>query len=445
LVKIPDFLIQSRHMATKNQINIKQVTWQNIRLQIEKVNPILFSLIDQVSPGKEYSLYKVRLPYGYESAKDGKLNLPISAKQQEDLGYNYGSNPMCLMLKNSIELFVKLKNHTIPCVLLPAGELFGIWLMVGSKNTIKHHPAFIWNITAGARSIFMLPKISVTHKYKKLKETFRINAEIPKNLLEHWQIFRELANSKNFGEHWNAEVLLFGKKWLEKINDPVWRDLKYYLLQTAWDKSEYLRNITIWDLVFSIIQRQKNLRPNPYIADTAQHLLALTTGVYPGLAPAIDDTAAPMQRFQKAFVDVYELDDYLPIIMQPRYYSMRSFNSSIYYTLQYPTTMSFSPTSTKLSNKIVDLCEIKYLLEKYLSVLKSNTLNLHNTPLSEINERVSFDYFHTEAREAQGIRNSAHLCEEDDAFSRLKKEYPNRKFPSKSPSLRGCIRIRNKN
>jgi hypothetical protein len=430
-----------------------QVDWADIRAKIEGLNPVLAELIDDLNlDPKKYLLFKATYPFGTESIKEGKFYLPNSSGQmvpltdnritqviRDQLSYNIGSNPVSIVLKNTLELFIKLNGNTIlsPYGLIPPGKIFSTWRIL--SPAMSHQPAFLWHICAGARSLLMLPKIMSVTNFKKLKRKFHLYSEMPKEPYTQWELFRELANHDEFGEDWHCEVLYFGKRWFDHLDDKKWALFKMYLYKCAWDGSEFWRNQFIWDLVLSTIQRNRNLRPDPYIADTVKYLISMGVGAVPGFAPAIDDTAGPIKRLQQIFTDVYQLENYEPLIMQPKYFLFGKESNPIYYFLQNPTTIEFSPKSRAISNKIGELFDIKYLLDKYLEEILSGNLNLHGTPICQLPEKVKYDYFHTENKNYRGVKSTNEIPIEDKAF----KISEGRAFPANSPLINGCVRISN--
>jgi hypothetical protein len=216
---------------------IKQVTWQEARKEVKQVNPELADLIDDIDPGSEYTLYKACYPYGYESVKNGRFCWPdkdgnpfpladsdVSNKIKEDLLYNLGSNPVTLVLSGTLEIFLTLDSYIIPAGMIAGKNLFSTGLVL--EQGINNQPAFLWNISAGARSLFMLRKIATTKKYKLLKKIFGVDLQVPKKWLDQGKMFAALANSPKFGSEWYAEVLYFGKKWTLQIQSsaPCWLD-----------------------------------------------------------------------------------------------------------------------------------------------------------------------------------------------------------------------------
>jgi len=434
--------------------SLEELTWQDVRTKVARVNPIFAKIVDDLNPSKEFGLYKARYPFGSEILKHGTLYLPfndgllpitdpklteIKAKLGE---YNLNSNPASLMLENTAEIFLGLEDKTVflPSFgLIQPGKIFGTWRILSSQKS--QHPAFIWSMTAGARSLFMLPKISERAKHERLRKEFNIALDVPRDLVSDWEIFRALASDSHFGEKWEVEILYFHKNWFSYLHDKKWQAFHHHLLQMAFDGSEFGRNDFIWDIAISLMQKMRNIRPVPYIADTVKHLLTIGVGMIPGFAPATDDIAAPMARIQEIYSNVYGLA-YAPIIMQPYRFSQGE-NRPVYYSLSLPTITRFSPRSREESSKLSDLYEIKSLMGKYLTDLSNIDLNLNETLIYDLPSKVQYDFFHTETQVYRGIQSSAEIPFQDPSFATI--PYGgNKPFASNAIFVNGCVRIKDK-
>jgi hypothetical protein len=93
-------------------IKYQELQWQEARKEILPLNRKLCDVIDAISPDRDHTLYKIRYRFGDEILKKAALYLPtkdntlvginsphVSNKLKEDLGYNFGSNPVGLLLK----------------------------------------------------------------------------------------------------------------------------------------------------------------------------------------------------------------------------------------------------------------------------------------------------------------------------------------------------------
>lgn len=432
-----------------------ECTWKEIRDDIAKVNKKLADIIDKIDPDDSYTVFRRKYRYGEYILRDSDFlvtnklgqSVPISdasvdAKIQEKLGYNLNSNPVMLLLDNSIELFLKLQNRTIPFSvygMISKGHVFGLGRLF--NNGEHYHPAFLWNMTAGARSIFMLPKISSSLLHKKLSKQLCIHEDTPKNLLDHWHVFKKIANHKEFGEPWFTEIVFFSKKWFETLDDPAWKELKIYLLEAAWQRSSFWRDQFIWDTIFSMIQGANVIRANPYIADNVKTLILIGLGKVPGFSPAEDDDIAPISRIQKAYLDIYGLKKYPPIIMQPKFLQFGEKSDSVYYSLEYPMAIEFSPKLSQNSSKLDDLLFIRRLLDTYIREISANKLNVANTRIFEIIKKIKFDCYHCDVSQYSGLKESAEIYNDDKKVQGISKQFSRLEFPERSPFFRGCVRV----
>lgn len=437
-----------RESTISNQY-ITECTWDDVSHDVRKIDAVLAKLINKLSPDKKYPLYKVRYPYGSYIIRKSSLQLPnnkgtmlplknhhFSSQIQSRLGYNLGSNPVSLVLNNTMEIFLSLHDRTIPLSygLFSQGALFGTWLPLSNFDTL--HPAFIWDITSGSRSVFMLPKISDTRSHQRLKKHFKIDASKPNTLIDHWPVFKEIANSNNHNEKWHAEILFFSNAWFKHFNDKLWHDIRYYILDKAWQGSDFFRNQFIWNLIFSMMQEQLNIKPNAYTLNTVKHLLAIGLGKMSGFAPAENNLAAPINLLQKAYHDIYQLKSYDPIIMQPKIIDE---NKPVYYSLNFPTAMEFALKADLDASTVTSLSMIQKLLDKCLHYLLQQDLNIISTPFSQLPEKISYDFFHAYPENHSNIFHSKKIADSDSRFTSTHKE-----FPATSNFLQGCIRISNK-
>ena len=433
---------------TNLSTDLQKIYWADIRQNVKTINPVLGNIIDKIDPGQKYPLYKARYSFGDGIIHDGRLHLPhgrtllpledsqVPTEIKKHLGYNLNTNPVSIILKNSTEIFILLGNRTVSLYgLITPGKIFSTSRILSEK--VSYSPPFLWDMTAGARSIFMLPKISERMAHERIKQLFNVQESPPAGLLDHWQVFKEIAHHKDFNQTWTTEILFFTKSWFEHLDDKAWRDFKLYMLQEAWNGSEFWRNQFVWDLAFSLIQQNANLKPNPYLADTAKHLLAMGVGAVSGFAPAINDIAGPCKRLQQIYNDVYSLK-YQPIIMHPYTLAFNDKSRSVYYSLQYPSTLEFSPKS-KVSNKITDLRELQHILNKYFAEIKKGYLNIKGTPFQDLVDKAKYDYFHINIKSYKNIHNSDIMPMEDKYLKSIMDDH--KEFPKNSSFIRGCIRI----
>ncbi len=131
------------------------------------------------------------------------------------------------------------------------------------------------------------------------------------------------------------------------------------------------------------------------MVDTIKHLLAIGIGTVPGLATGIDDSSAPISGLQKVFLEDYGLKKYAPVIIHSQHYSFQN-PRPVYYSLQLPTTMSFSPKSNRASSVMVELRELKHVMEILISEILKGHLEVNRTPLFQIAKNVRYSFHHTD-------------------------------------------------
>lgn len=429
---------------------LEELTWKELASRVRKVKPELAAHIDEISPSEEYSFYVARYPYGELIVDKGVFQLmnedgqlvplnhsSIPNKIKHDLSYNK-MIPTGLISQNSIETFFIAKDHTVPASLYGMGDLVALWHVLEGENTYQVGP--VWNISSGARTIYMLPKITDKNSYQALKKKYHLNLPIPRTLNDHWQIFSDLANHSSFKEKWYSEVIFFSRKWFSNITDKKFAPLFRYLLEDVWHSSLFRRNQFVLDFAFSLAQENRNLKPNPYLADTASSLIAIGDGTVPGLATAIDNLSAPISGLQRIFIEDYGLKKYAPVIVHLHHFSTHV-NRPVYYSLDTPTTTIFSPRSSRLSSKMVDMRELKHLTEILLSEILKGSLCVEETPLFDIARNIRYKFYHSEKDQLNEISNIIDLAQIDNSFNRTlinAKEYS---FPEFSPFFRGCVSI----
>lgn len=432
-------------------IQYKACTWGAVREQVYAINPQFCAIVDALSPGSEFTLYKVSYPYGSKILENGDLCLPVQDKMvslrqadisptvKKDLGYNLYSNPVSMVLNHAAEMYIPLEDRVIPYAILRAGDIFGLGPVF--DGLISHcPPLFLWDMTAGARSVTMLSKISDTISHRRLIQAFQLNSSRPKNLLDHWSVFTELANNPKLGDPWETELLFFSRSWIDKLEDTAWIELRDYLRELAWKNSAYWRNQYASNLIWTHIQREEGLKPSPFIADIVKHLFAIGVSALPGFAPATDNTLGPFDRIQQAYFDVYRMKEYPPIIMQPEYFLPQE-NNCVYSSMQFLSAMELSPKSNDRSSTIADLYSIQSLVKKYLRGILEGAFNVAGSRLHTMATHLNYHFYHSNAGEYPGIMSSSDIPLHDPRFAQILKQYPEASFPITGSFLRGCIGI----
>ncbi|MFN3234937.1 MAG: hypothetical protein ACE365_05955 [Gammaproteobacteria bacterium] len=446
-------------MKYQEKGKLSVVTWPEIRSQFAKLQPKLAQVIDELSPSDDHFFVKCSYPFGSQVLKKAELMIPagkdgrlvplsdpdVDPKIKNAISYNLESNPVSMVLKNSFEIFLTLPDRTVPFLdgIIPRGAIIGTYRTLNPEKS--YQPKFIWDMAAGARSMFMLPKISEAKKHMKLKKEFDLQAQTPTNLMSHWEVFKGLAQHPDFPQPWDAEILFFSNKWFEHLDDLTWNEFYYHIHRMAWKGSEATRNQPMWNLIYSLILQGYQGKPSAYICDTAKFLMYVGVGAQPAIAPTRDNICGPIAGLQKIYKEIYDIRGYPPIIMAPATFKMDEHHGPpVYYSLQFPTAMEFGKSSRARTSFIQDLHEIRSLLIRYELEILSNKYQTKNTPMHDLFHSVQFDYFHNNVELHAGMKNSKEIVNDDPGLLTTLDGEKYDAFPDMCTFVKGCIRISHK-
>ena len=89
-----------------------------------------------------------------------------------------------MITENSVEVFREIDERVFSVALSGpnTGMEIGIVEVFGSTAG--------YTVTSGARSLYMIPRISKASAHKKLRREFGISSPPPKHLIDHWHIFK---------------------------------------------------------------------------------------------------------------------------------------------------------------------------------------------------------------------------------------------------------------
>jgi hypothetical protein len=122
--------------------------------------------------------------------------VPDRIKQQ----LNYSFLPLAILLDRGVEVYSELDDRIFSLVCFSHGFNLGIWEAFGSPSP--------FSVSPGARSLFMLPRITNAEKYKHLRQ-YGVGLPAPVNSFEQHADFVKIANHKNFSQPWVCEILFF--------------------------------------------------------------------------------------------------------------------------------------------------------------------------------------------------------------------------------------------
>lgn len=290
---------------------LEEVTWSDVRTQVKALDPQLFDAIEEFGPDSRHTLFKASYPYGAEILKNAVFQVPIATGEivpitdervpdiiRKKLSYNHLSNPVTMVLRGSAELFFNHMGNAFPFFgMIKKGRLFGTSLVL-SENGLNMHPNFLWSLTAGARSMFSLAKVSEVVGLNRLEKHFQVNLPKESEYQDQWNLFQALANAPEFVDPWRCEVLFFSDAWFDWSAKKS-AMFKLSLHEKAWRATEFWRNQFLWDVVYSMFKQEKLVKVNPAIADIVRQVSLIAAGVQPGFTPLHNDDADPFQHSKK--------------------------------------------------------------------------------------------------------------------------------------------------
>lgn len=431
-------------------IDVEMLSWDEARLIPNIIDPELMKIIDEISPGKDYRLYKAKYPFGAKILDKSLSYLPLQNGNNisfnsdrlpkimiKDLAYDPAkTNPVAIVLDKNSEFYVSIGKNILPYAMVSPGDIFGTARILDNVDseysTVLNSSFSRWELTSGARSIFMLPKITENISHMKLKKMYGLSQDKPDTYQDHWSIFREIAAKTQ--DNWRSEFLFFSVKWFEKLKDPVWAKLYCYLLRENRRSYKFGHNIVSWEITFNAIEQNKKMIYSPYTLNTARHLFAISSGTFPGFAPTTNEDSAPTKLLQKAYLEGYGLKDQYPLIVKPTHFSLIK-QEPVYYFLNYPTLTQCNPQTFKGKSLITLLDELERVIKKYQIGIQEDPLAKH-TSLYNIAQATDFSYYHNTPDNFTNINNNILIPEDDQRFV-----CETGAFPNHSPFLKGCIKV----
>ncbi len=440
-------------------LDLIELPWSQARVKIREVNAEFVDLVDAIGPDDSFTIFFAKYPYGSQILKNGKMYFPskhgpligfhdarMDPRVREMLGYAYETNPVSMVLEKSLDLYIPTEDRNVLFGLIEPGVLFGVWHLFErlSGQSMTFTPVSIWDMTAGARSIFALPKLSDAVAFQRLQHQFDLEMDPPQNLEDQWNIFKAIANHPKFEEPWMLEIAFFPVKWAEAIHLPKWYALKDHAAYQAWRGSSFWRNQFCWDLTFSRIQGNREIKPAPYFSDIVAHLFALSAGAAAGLRPMTTSKAAPIKGLMRALESIYRTP-YAPILMGPDNFSVFDPNATpIYYSYQYPTAIKLSEAPNVRHSILDKLYHTRALLNKYLHDLQIGDLKIEGSALYEIAKLIEVNFCHSSGKEPYKMMEISHIINTDPNFQKALALCENKAIAPMPACLNGCVQIQRK-
>jgi hypothetical protein len=438
-------------MATPNihfkDLEVEEVNWSHVRESVFQLNPLLAEAIDTINPQKKHTFFKARYSYGEKIVEKGRFSLPLKKRgellsaQDPTLSteiskaIGYSPIPLSLVLSNSNEVFVETRRRVVPLNYFLPGDLFGVFEVMNQLADNFTEP--MWNVTAGARSVFLLPRINDAIGHNKIRKEFNCVLKPPQSLGDQFDIFREIA-LKTTNNDWRNEILIFTREWFTNENSQSVKFYKY-LLNLCWKQIQLFRDSVESSLRWASFAEEignRNMKPRPYLIDMVRYLTSISHGASVAFMPAIDCSALPANIIQKNYIDVYGLKNYFPTLIQPTKFMPKK--QPVYCSLSMPTILESSPHMRNAPSIMSSAREIKRLTQIFTeAVLKYHQLDQHDPIIS-----TQYEFFHTEEDPYSELKSSTQIFKEDERFLVFAKQTNDRISCSNAPFFRGCIRIR---
>lgn len=433
---------------------VVRTTWEKISDRVRVVDSELADLIDELSPGNNFPLYLIYLPYGMLKGDTNSSYLPKSdggfcklsdetlpKEMQKELGYGKWTSPLGMILQNKIEYFIELDGEIIPYDIAGPGHIFNKSIILNKNSLRNYSPNKLLLAAAGSRSNFLLPSINNHNSLLKLGRVIKSKLAVPKKISDHWHIFKKITSQNYKYSAWRVCLLYFSEKWINALtNDNSWNKLKSYISEKDRIKNQYKSNSTFYEIFFSYIQRKYNLKiSNPYVTNTAIHLIKISLGEMPGFIPADDETLLPLSEIQTTFIHYYGLDNY-PTVMTPHVFDFENEESPIYYSLQHPTMPSFSIKKNDRISASSEISALNYILPSFMQAMNLEGGMLSGTVFEKLSNAIQFSYFHNIKGLGENVVNSVELPFYDSRFTK-DLGYSNKRFCHEGKFLRGCIGI----
>lgn len=422
--------------------HIKIQSWIDAQDEIRKINPSLADAIE--SSGLEATCDFIRASYDYGELiiREGELQIPLSKNKTTSIADTTSlhssirtrlnnPNPIGILLNKSAESFYEPQTSSIPTKvlsnqILQPGDFIGLTDFLDSIDSKNKIIPDRQNISSGARSLFMLPRLTDRNSHYKLQNYFKIDVHRPNNIWEHYSIFKEIANSSVTEEKWYSDVLFFSNSWWAKKNQANAQPIKQVLLQQAWQQSVNSRKAMSLKLAWNLFLNSNDSgfkQSKLTILQTIEHLLAIQQGIYPGYVPTINNDVGPIDFIKKAYTDTYKIKSY-PTIMAPMHITKTS--GPVYYSLHIPALANSKSRGIYEKSTPLDFRELVALMD---------TLTFPLYPKDK------FTFFQQEEYPALQINALQELINSDERFLPNKAGPQSLNISYSNPFLKSCIKI----
>lgn len=444
-----------KYYPRKDPAMIEDFSWLECRDLVKDIAQDLVDIIDQLSPDQSYRIYKIRYPYGASIIdKQGIFNLPtydkytvpinskeVPALMRENLGYNQFSVPVSLILAGKTQMFTDISDNSIEtCALYSIGDLLLFTHDFDEKSS--YFARRFWQMTSGVRTPILLPGISDSILFERLRRHFNLDLIKPQSQKDHWKLFVELANHRLFPEKWYTELLVFSARWFENSEDPNWKAFRLTLLERAWRKCEYSRNIAsinqLWKLFFSSLRNKKACN---FVLGMVKQIIEASIGQNVSYFASDGECASgPFNTLVEIFLDIYGLNKHAPILMLPDIYHFNH-DRSHYIPIQLPAKSAGQIKGHSYGNLISDTREIKCVLQQFVKKVTSGEIPVEDTIFAEL-PNLEYLFYHSDRDKFGELLSSKYSMDDEPVMKKWLKHPRNRKLAYRSDFMRSFVKLK---
>lgn len=432
---------------------VQKIHWNEIKHIVKNINLEFFNLLEEISNTHELPFYLAKYKYGSLIGKKRDVYLPdnsgdlyilgkknLSCELSRALEYGSKSLPLGMILNNYCEWFYHQDStgNSFPFAIQGKGTIFNQQIIFNEEQSVENNTI---SVSAGAKSVFMLPYIGCQVQHERIKNKYGIKLLAPKSWIEHYEIFKEIISNSHIKNNWSADILFFSKDWVDLIReDPKWIKVKLWFSENL--RKRYVLNIhnSFYNKLFIMNESVNKYRPTPFLIDNAKFIFNIILGKGIGFKPSVNNDFLPLKLIQEAYAEYYQLA-YTPTIMVPGNLECVGNNNAIYYSLQQPSSMINTFKITMNNSTYKELVVLKEIIHSYLKSFLSKDSDCYGSHLYNACKNIKIDFFHNKPTNIQdNILHSSSIIESDDRFNFL---YENRQVTSSLDAkfFRGCIKI----
>jgi hypothetical protein len=424
-----------------------KVYWDEIREDIKLSNPEFFSLVDEVSPGKEFPLYIFNFGYGDLIGDSQTFYIPHQGSLKtlndfstldpitKDLFYGFHSCPLGIVLDKCFEWYLRgnIENETHPVYLDRKGDFFNIGHVTQLKPLKRYLPNGVLSVKAGAQTSLLIQNIGCKRSHNRLIRS-GIHCDLPRSHHDHSEFFKRIYQACPSAYEWRASIVYFSEKWVENIaHNPAWININKYFFKYHLHYYAYSYHGDYYQHIFRIAFDQSNLERDFFIQDTTKYIFEILMGEKYGFSFTNNDDFLPAAWITYVLKDIYNLKTE-PTILVPQKHIDKN---PVYFSLQHPIFRTYQGLSRKKATLISELEKIYIVLNKYKELFSSRHEEWDDTILSEKAQKACFSYYHSFEHKNAWLSDMKHLFKHDFSISHLNLN----NFCQDASFFKGCISI----